>query len=89
MIEKLKNCFVVLSGFNDKNIDYSLHSFMLQNNINFTENNTVDGISDIKAVITYEDIDFISYKSAKIKRALTSGIPLISLDEIKKYKRNP
>ncbi len=85
MIEKLKNCSVVLSGFNDKIIDYSLYNFMLQNNINFTDNTTINDNSTIKAVITYEDVDFISYKSAKIKRALMTGIPIISLSEIKEY----
>tara|TARA_B110001450_G_C17489022_1_gene427495 strand:- start:193 stop:447 length:255 start_codon:yes stop_codon:yes gene_type:complete len=82
MIEKLKNCSVVLSGFNDKTIDYSLYNFMLQNNINFSENTTN---STIKAVITYEDVDFIPHKSAKIKRSLMTGIPVISLSEIKEY----
>lgn len=79
MIEKLKNYSVVLSGFNGKTIDYSLYNFMLQNNINFSENTTN------KAVITYEDDDFIPHKSAKIKRALMTGIPVISLSEIKEY----
>ncbi len=85
MIEKLKNCSVVLSGFNDKILDYSLYNFMLQNNINFTDNTTINDNSTIKAVITYEDVDFISHKSAKIKRALMTGIPVISLSEIKEY----
>lgn len=82
MIEKLKNCSVVLSGFNDKTIDDSLYNFMLQNNINFSENTTN---STVKAVITYEDVDFIPHKSAKIKRALMTGIPVISLSEIISY----
>ncbi len=51
MIEKLKNCSVVLSGFNDKILDYSLYNFMLQNNINFTDNTTINDNSTIKAVI--------------------------------------
>ena len=85
MIEKLKNCSVVLSGFTDTIIDYSLYSFMVENNINFTENTTINGNGDIKALITYEDIDFIPHKSAKIKRALMMGIPVISLSQIKAY----
>lgn len=85
MIEKLKNCSVVLSGFNDKLIDYSFYNFMLQNNINFTDNTTINHNSTIKAVITYEDVDFILHKSAKIKIALMTGIPVISLSEIKEH----
>ena len=87
MIEKIKNCSIVLSGFSDKIIDNSLYDFILKNNLNYTENTITDN-NHIKAVIICEDIDFISHKSAKIKRALMSGIPIISLKEIKDYVNN-
>jgi lipid A disaccharide synthetase len=79
-IENIKNCSVILSGFGDS--IQPLSDFLIQNNI--TCENIIT--SNVKAVITAEHIDFTGIKSAKLKRAITSGIPIISLCEINQYK---
>ena len=79
-IENIKNCSVLLSGFGDST--ELLADFLIKNNIkceNIITNN-------VKVVITLEDIDFINFKSGKLKRAIMSGIPIISLHDILKKK---
>tara|TARA_Y100000389_G_C17357798_1_gene462051 strand:- start:806 stop:1060 length:255 start_codon:yes stop_codon:yes gene_type:complete len=77
-IENIKNCSVVLTGFGDSS--HLISDFLTQNNLkceNIITNN-------VKLVITAEDIDYIGVKSSKLKKAMMSGIPIISLDEINK-----
>ena len=81
-IENIKNCSVVLTGFGDSS--HLISDFLTQNNIkceNIITNN-------VKVVITVEDIDYTGVKSSKIKKAMMSGIPIISLDEINKIQTN-
>lgn len=79
-IENIKNCSVILSGFGDST--ELLSSFLIKNNIK-CENIITD---NVKVVITLEDIDFINFKSGKLKRAIMNGIPIISLFDILKKK---
>ena len=79
-IENIKNCSVVLSGFGDST--QLISNFLTQNNLkceNIITNN-------VKAVITAEDIDYTGVKSSKLKKAMMSCTPIISLHEINKIQ---
>ena len=49
----------------------------LQNNFNVSE--VID--DNVKFLLTNENIDYIQYKSSKIKQAMEKNLPIISLED--------
>ena len=51
----------------------------LQNNFNISE--VID--DNVKFLLTNENIDYIDYKSSKIKQAMQKNLPIISFEDFK------
>jgi len=65
---------IAISGFSDTPEVKKL----IEKNFNISE--TVD---NVKFLLIKNDIDFVSYKSSKIKQALTKNLPIIYFEKIK------
>lgn len=65
---------IAISGFSDTPEIKKL----IEKNFNISE--TVD---NVKFLLIKNDIDFVSYKSSKIKQALTKNLPMIYFEKIK------
>ena len=64
---------IAISGFSDAPEVKKL----IEKNFNLSE--TVD---NVKFLLIKNDIDFVSYKSSKIKQALTKNLPIIYFENI-------
>ena len=69
---------IVISGFNN---DPKLIKTLEKNGYNI--HNVIT--KDVKFLLTKEDPDFIMYKSAKLKHAITFNIPIITYSNFEKY----
>lgn len=65
---------IAISGFGDDNLFN--HIFNLQ------IFNTVDNVDFL---VIKEDLDFVQFKSAKIKQALMKNVPIITYEHFTKY----
>jgi hypothetical protein len=72
---------IAISGFNN---DPKLIEFLTKNGYNI--HNVIT--KDVKFLLTKEDPDFIRYKSAKLKHAITFNVPIITCNDFKKNKLN-
>jgi len=71
---------IALSGFGD---DKNFCNILERNG--YVISNVVS--NETKCVITKENIDYIQFKSAKIKHAIVKKIPMLTAEEfLKKYK---
>ena len=66
---------IVISGFNN---DPKLIELLTKNG--YIINNVIT--KDVKFLLTKEDPDFIKYKSAKLKHAITFNIPIITCNDL-------
>ncbi len=67
---------VAISGFGK---DKNLYNFLKKNGIAVSEVIT----EDTKCVVTRENVDYIQFKSAKIKHAIMKNVPILSLEDSK------
>tara|TARA_B100000963_G_scaffold359531_1_gene387120 strand:- start:4290 stop:4565 length:276 start_codon:yes stop_codon:yes gene_type:complete len=66
---------IAISGFNN---DPNLIELLEKNGYNI--HNVIT--KDVKFLLTKEDPDFIRYKSAKLKHAITFNIPIITCNDL-------
>lgn len=67
---------VAISGFGK---DKNLYNLLKKNGIAVSEVIT----EDTKCVVTRENVDYIQFKSAKIKHAIMKSVPILSLEDSK------
>lgn len=65
---------VAISGFGK---DKNFYNLLRKNGIMVSEVIT----EDTKCVITKENLDYMQFKSAKIKQALMKSVPILSLED--------
>ena len=66
---------VVISGFGK---DKNLHNFLKTHG--YTISDVVS--EETRCVVTKESLDYIQFKSAKIKHAIMKNVPILSLEDV-------